>query len=64
MISKERLEEMEYYFWGETNDEDTQEWRDDLNNEEEKMVSEWDERVKKGISNLCGEIIKKIKKDY
>lgn len=58
MISKERIEELESYFWDETNDEETQEWRNDLNDEEEKLVSEWDEKYASGFATLCEEIMK------
>jgi hypothetical protein len=58
MISKERIEELESYFWDETNDVETQEWRDDLNDEEEKLISEWDEKYAVGIGTLCKEIMK------
>lgn len=58
MISKERMEELEHYFWEESNDEDTQEWREDLNEEEEKLVSEWDKKVCRGMATLCEKIIK------
>lgn len=58
MISKERLEELENYFWSETNDEETQEWREDLNDEEQELINEWDGRVNAGITTLLEETMK------
>jgi hypothetical protein len=59
MISNERLEELESYFWEESNDEDTQLWREDLSEEEDKLISEWDKKYNVGIANLCEQIILK-----
>lgn len=62
MISKERIKELEHYFWNESNDEDTQEWRDELNLEEEKLIESWDDRVNTATKNLCEKMVNKIKK--
>ena len=45
MITKERLQELESYFWAESNDPETKEWREDLTAGEEALVAQWDERV-------------------
>lgn len=58
MISKDRIEELETCFWNETNDEETEEWREYLNDEEIKLVNEWDKNVNKGMVTLCQEILK------
>ncbi len=58
MISESRLEEIEKYFWAESNDEDTQIWRDELNTEEQELIDEWDKRVDKAITKLTNEIYK------
>lgn len=58
MISKERIEELESYFWDETNDEETQEWRDDLTEEERKIVDVWDNKYATAFNGLLGEIAK------
>lgn len=60
MILKERMEELEGCFWEETNDEDTHKWREDLNEEELKLISEWDKKINRGMVILCEE----IKKSY
>ena len=44
---------MQDLFWAETNEEWTQEWRDDLTNEESAIVDKWDADVDKGLYNLC-----------
>lgn len=58
MISQERIEELETYFWEETNDEDTQYWREDLNDKEKKLVCEWDKGYGESVAGLCEEILK------
>lgn len=47
MISKERIDELEDYFWNESYDQGTQIWRNELNKEEIKLIAEWDKKVKK-----------------
>ena len=61
MILKERLEEIENYFWDESNDEDTQDWRMNLNVEEEKLVSAWDRKFSNAIVTICSKILSKNK---
>lgn len=53
-----RIKELESYFWDETNDEETTEWREDLNEEELNLVAEWDKRIRNGMITLCKEIQK------
>jgi hypothetical protein len=60
MISQERIEELESYFWDETNDEDTQEWRNDLDEEEEKLVDKWEKQYWGGYIRLCTELAERI----
>jgi 5-bromo-4-chloroindolyl phosphate hydrolysis protein len=62
MISKERMEELEHYFWSETNDEETQEWRKELSEEEYKLIDEWDKQANTGMKTLFKELAKNIKK--
>jgi len=57
MISKERMDEMEEDFWSESNDEDTQEWREDLTDEEIKVVDKWDQSYVQGTVKLCQQIL-------
>lgn len=58
MISENRLQEMEDLFWSETNDPETEEWRDDLTPEEADIVAEWDERTANGMARLIGDILR------
>lgn len=44
---------MESWFWAESNDPETEEWRKDLSKEEADLVAEWDTRVASGMYNLC-----------
>ena len=57
-ISKDRLEEIQWFYDNETNDPDTQEWRDELSEEEEALVDEWDKQYCNGVSALCSAILK------
>ena len=61
LIPQERLEELEYYFWKETNDETTQEWRNNLNQEEEKLIGEWEKEYYGAYAKLCSELAKNIR---
>lgn len=56
MISEKRRKELEKFFWEESNEEESQEWRDSLTCEEEILVSEWDGTVNNGIAKLCEQI--------
>lgn len=60
MITKERLEEIESYWNDETNDEETQKWRDELTEEEEKFVNDLDKGYNKGIERAYAAIGKII----
>lgn len=44
MIDPERLRQMEDNFWAETNDPASEEWREDLTDEEADLVAEWEDR--------------------
>lgn len=57
MITDERIQEMQDAFWAETNDPATEEWRDDLTEEEAQIVARWDERVNAGITELCEDTV-------
>lgn len=51
-VPTEREEELEQLFWDETNDPETEEWRDELTADEAAMVEQWDERTAKGFQAL------------
>ena len=56
-ISKERLEEMRLWHEDETNDPETQEWRDDLTEEEWREVLKWDRQYALNIGKLALAIV-------
>ena len=51
------MDEMEEDFWSESNDEDTQEWREDLTDEEIKVIDKWDRKYAQGTVNVCKQIL-------
>lgn len=51
-ISPEREEDLSWYFWNETNDPETEEWREDLTPDEAAMVEQWDARTAMGFQRL------------
>ncbi|WP_294855652.1 hypothetical protein [uncultured Oscillibacter sp.] len=56
-ITEERLAELAENWNEETNDPETEEWRDGLTPEEEKIVSDWDFGYAVGVHNICRDII-------
>jgi len=58
MVSKERKAEMLALWWDETNEDWTQEWRDNLNKEERALVEQWDEQYESGFQRICQKILK------
>ncbi|MCL2060521.1 MAG: hypothetical protein FWH01_15970 [Oscillospiraceae bacterium] len=56
MITKERIAELESMFWSETNEPWTTDWREELTDEEDELIFEWDEQVSRGFRNLILEI--------
>ena len=57
MISQERFDELQELFWSETNEEWTQEWRDELTAEESEIIDKWDNKVAKGMYQLASRIV-------
>lgn len=57
MLSKDRETELNELFWNESNDEETQAWRDELTIEEERLVEQWDHDIISGMSSLYKEIL-------
>lgn len=47
-LTPEREAELSQNFWEETNDPETEEWRDELTASEEKLVEQWDDEFEKG----------------
>ena len=56
-IDGARIEELQDLFWSETEDEWTQEWRDDLTPEESALVDEWDRAYDSGMLKLMERIV-------
>lgn len=60
MITDERKAELEYWHGEETNEEESQEWRDDLTFEELEYVEQLDEQYAKVMRKLAKEIVRRI----
>lgn len=56
-IPNERLEELKYYFESETNDKESQMWRESLSTEEQKIIKAWDRKFLEVYTNLLKRII-------
>lgn len=56
-ISMERVEYLRDNFYGETNEPETQEWREDLTSEENALVETWDKEFETGISKIASDIL-------
>lgn len=54
----DREADLERLFWAETDDPETQAWREDLTVEEAELVAAWDDQVEIGMARLCREILK------
>jgi hypothetical protein len=63
MISQERLEELKSYFWAETDEEESQEWRENLSDEEAQLINEWNEKYNIAYDKVITEIHKQINKE-
>lgn len=51
----ERWEELQYFFWNETDEPETQEWREDLTVDEGAIVDQWDAQTAKGFARLVAD---------
>lgn len=56
MMTDKRREELASLFWAETNEDWTQEWRDDLTPEEAALVEQWDRDFEMGLARMCNSI--------
>lgn len=56
MISGARILEMGAYFWAESNDPESEAWREDLTAEEAELAGQWDEQVNAGFAALITRI--------
>lgn len=57
MITAERSEELHRLWNYETDEEDTQQWRDELTDEEQELVAEWDLNYARAVSNLYRQML-------
>lgn len=57
MEKLQRYEELQRYFWDETNDPETQEWREDLTADEAAMVEQWDVQTAQGMEKLASDTL-------
>lgn len=56
-VPPEREEELSWLFWNETNDPETEEWREELTPDEEAMVDQWDQQTARGVQTLAQAIL-------
>lgn len=56
-ISPEREAELHELFNSETNEDWTQEWRDSLNEQEQKLVDKWDATYAKSVKTIGQKIL-------
>ena len=56
-ISEARMKELGDDWNAETNDPETEEWRDDLTPQEAKIIADWDYGYADGMHQLCQEIM-------
>ena len=57
MVSREREAALLSLWWSETEEDCTQEWRDELRGEELALVESWDRRYSSGVYQLCLDIL-------
>ena len=55
----DRISDLWENFCAETNDPESEEWRNDLTDEEARMVSDWDNRYNNGVLRLCEAILER-----
>lgn len=56
-ISKERYDLLTWLWGEESDDPETQEWREELTPEEARLVSGWDKAFNLGVKSLCQQIL-------
>ncbi len=62
-ISSARVDELRHYWGEETNDEDTQDWRNELTSDEEKIVATWDNQCDTAILKICQQILELARRE-
>lgn len=56
-ITEERYDCLSMCWAEETSDLDSMDWRDDLTEEESKLVASWDKAFNLGVKSLCQQIL-------
>lgn len=56
-VSKERESELRENWESETNDPDTEEWRENLTPQEQKLVDAWDDRAEVGMAKMAADTL-------
>lgn len=56
MLTEARYEQLCWLWENETNDEETQEWRDELTAEEQALVDQWDYGFNDGLRRMCQDL--------
>ena len=56
-ITEERYDFLSWCWAEETSDLDTMDWRDELTEEESKLVASWDKAFNLGVKSLCQQIL-------
>ncbi len=59
MIAAERFKFLEWAWGEESEDPESQEWREELTKEEQQLVSSWDKSFNIGVRILCEQILKR-----
>lgn len=57
MITEKRLEYLQWVWGEESEDPETQDWREDLTIEEQRLVATWDRSFNLGVRSLCQQIL-------
>ena len=57
MITKERREQLLWLFENETNEDETQKWRDELTDEEADMVALWERVYWEGLARMYHDLV-------
>lgn len=52
MLTETRYQYLMWLWENETNDEETQEWRDELDQEEQELVDRWDNGFYEGLCRM------------
>ena len=57
-MTEARYEELLWFWESETNDEETREWREELDTDEQTLVKQWDYGFSDGLYKMYQDLIK------